>query len=130
MHHHLVALLAQRGVGEHAVANEFGHKSGGRAVIKAVGVAPLVQAPLGHDTNHIAHGKCLHLVVGDKQGRGLGLFEDGAHLLGQAFAQVHIEVGKRLIEQQQLGLGRQGPRQCHALLLAATELVRQALGRR
>ena len=128
MHHDLVALLAQGGVGEHAVSNELGHKTGGRAVVQAVSVAPLVQAPFGHHANHVAQGKRLHLVMGNKQGRGLGLFENGPHLLGQAFAQVHIEVGKRLIEQQQLGLGRQRPRQCHALLLAAAELVRQALG--
>ena len=77
----------------------------------------------------IGNGEGFHLVVGDEQCRGIGGFEDVAHLVGEALAQFDIEVGERLVEQQELGAGRQGTCQGHALLLAARELVRCALGR-
>ena len=45
--------------------------------------------------------------------------------MGQALAQVHIEVGERFVQQQQARLGRQRARQRHALLLSARKLVRK-----
>lgn len=44
----------------------------------------------------------------------------------QPFAQVHVQVGKRLVEQQQVRLWGERARQRDALLLAAGELVRVA----
>ena len=49
-----------------------------------------------------------------------------AHLL----AQVGVEIGQRLVEQQRLGLDHQRARQRHALLLAAGQLAGIALGQR
>ena len=61
-------------------------------MVKRVGAVPLVQFALVHDADGVAHGKCLQLVMGDKQGGGVGGFQDAAHLVGQSFAQVHIQV--------------------------------------
>ena len=80
-----------------------------------------------HHADHIANCKRLELVVGDEQGRGASGFQDAAHLVRQALAQVHIEVGKRLVQQQQARLRGQRPRQRHPLLLAAGQFVRVAL---
>ena len=118
--------FAQRGRGENAMANEIGDKAGGWAVIEAVGVVPLVQLAFVHDADHIADRKGFELVVCDEQGGGLGGFEDVAHLVGQALAQVDVQVGKRLVQQQQVGLGGQGSGQRHALLLTTREFVRVA----
>ncbi len=48
---------------------------------------------------------------------------DLADLLAQRHADLGVERRQRLVEQQQLGLGRQRPGERHALLLAAGELV-------
>jgi hypothetical protein len=56
--------------------------------------------------------------------RGL---EDVANLMAELAAQFTIEVGERLVEQQQLRLRRQGAGQGDTLLLAAGKLMREAL---
>ena len=50
-----------------------------------------------------------------------------ADLRAHVEAQPRIEVGQRLVEQQHAGAADQGPRQRHALLLAAGEVGGQAL---
>ena len=55
-------------------------------------------------------------------------FRIAAHLLRQAFAQVDVQAGEGLVQQQQARLRRQRARQRHALLLAARQLVRRAPG--
>ena len=118
--------LADQGMGKHAVANELGDKARSRSVIERVGVVPLVQAALLHHADLVANGKSLELVVGYKQRRGVGRLEDAAHLVGEPLAQVNIEVGERLVEQQQAWLGCQGSGQGHALLLPAREFMCEA----
>jgi hypothetical protein len=44
-----------------------------------------------------------------------------------ALAQIHVEIGERFVEQQQIRAGRQRPGQRHALLLAAREFMRVAV---
>ena len=86
-----------------------------------------MQAALVHHTDGVADGEGLQLVVGHKQGGGLRRLEDAAHLVGQALAQVDVEVGKRLVQQHELGARRQRPGQGHTLLLAARKLVRKTV---
>ena len=50
--------------------------------------------------------------------------EDVAHFEREPLAQVDVEVGERLVEQQQFGARRQRAGQRDALLLAAGEFVR------
>ena len=42
-------------------------------------------------------------------------------------AQLGVEIGQRLVEQQDVGLDHERPRERHALLLPARQLARQAL---
>ena len=121
------AAVADLGGQEDAVADEIGDKAGCGAVVQGVGVVPLVQQAFVHDADDVADGKGFELVVGDEQGGGVGVFEDDAQLVGEAFAQVHIEVGKGLVQQQELRLRCQRPRQGDALLLPAREFMRVAV---
>ena len=118
-HHAAGTAGRQRGRHEDAVADEVRHEARGRAVVQRIGIVPLLQLPLVDHADHVADGKCLQLVVRDEQGRGACGLEDAAHLMRQALAQVHVEVGKRLVQQHQLRAGRQRAGQRHALLLAA-----------
>ena len=43
--------------------------------------------------------------------------------------QLGVEIGQRLVEQQDVGLDHERARERHALLLAARQLARQALGK-
>ncbi|MCY1441658.1 hypothetical protein D9M71_579810 [compost metagenome] len=71
----------------------------------------------------IADGKGLFLIVSDQDRAGATAFENVAHFMAQAPAQLHIKVGERFVEQQQLRLGCQRAGQGHTLLLAAGKLV-------
>ena len=64
------------------------------------------------------------LVVRHEDRGGAARLEDVAHLERQALAQVDVEVGERLVEQQQLRARRERARERDALLLPAGELVR------
>ena len=110
---------------EHAVADEVGDEARRRTVVQRVGVVPLFEPAAVHHADDVADGKGFELVVGDEQRRRARLVEDGADVLRQALAQVGVEAGERLVEQQQLRLRRQRARQRHALLLAAGELMRR-----
>jgi len=60
-----------------------------------------VQAPFVHDADLVADGKRLQLVVRDEQRRGTRAFQNAAQLVRQPLAQIDVEVGKRLVQQQQ-----------------------------
>ena len=53
-----------------------------------------------------------------------------AHLEAHFLAQIGVEIGQGLVEQQRLGLHDQRARQGHALLLAAGQFARIAFGER
>ena len=57
------------------------------------------------------------LLVGDVDSCRSGLSGEGGDLHPEPLTQVGVEVGQRLVEQQQLGLGHYGAGQCDALLL-------------
>ena len=105
------------------MSNEIGHKAGGRTVVQAVRIVPLVQLALVHHTDHVANGKSFQLIMRDQQCCGFGRLQDVAHFMRQAFAQVHIEVGEWLVQQQQVGPRGQCAGQSHALLLATREFM-------
>src|SRR5439155_11181801 len=87
----------------------------------------LVDPAAIHDRDQVGRGHGLGLVVGDVDG-GVAIFIMQAtdfepHLL----AQIGVEVGERLVEQQGLRLDDQRARQRHALLLPAREFAGIAL---
>ena len=74
------------------------------------------------DDDPVGHGHGLGLVVGyvDHGDAQLGL--DLLDLKAHGFAQLGVQVGKRLVQQQQLRLRHQGAAQGHPLLLSARKL--------
>ncbi|MNP39523.1 hypothetical protein D3C76_1331030 [compost metagenome] len=75
----------------------------------------------------VADGEGFFLVMGDEDGAGAAALENVAHFVAEPAAQLHVEVGKGLVEQQQLRFGCQGARQGDALLLATGQFMRIAL---
>ncbi len=61
--------------------------------------------------------------MGDQDGADATGFEDVPHLMAEAPAQVDVEVGEWLVEQQQFRLRRQRARQGDTLLLPARQFV-------
>ena len=80
-----------------------------------------------HDRHPIGDRERFFLIVGHQHGGHPGLAQDLPHVLAHRCAQVGIEVGKRLVEQDHLRLRSQGAGQRHALLLPPRELVRSPL---
>ena len=78
----------------------------------------------GHDQHIVRQAHGFHQVVGDQQHRhaagGLLLQQQ----LVQLVAQAHIQGGKRLVHQQQLGRQHQGAGQGHAALHPARKFCR------
>ena len=72
----------------------------------------------------------LGLIVGDVDGRRARLPDQRGDLHPHPLAQVGVEVGQRLVAQDEAGAADEGPGQRDALLLAAGQLVRVAIGER
>ncbi|MNZ99257.1 hypothetical protein D3C78_1185750 [compost metagenome] len=116
----------QLATNEVTLTNEAGDEGREGFVIEVVGGIPLLQATFLEHADVIADGKGLFLVVCDQNGTGATALENVADLMAEAPAQLHVEVGEWLVEQQQLRLGGQCAGQGHTLLLAAGQLVRVA----
>ena len=108
------------------LANEAGHERRLRLVVKVVGRVPLLQAAFLEHANLVADGKGFFLVMGHQNGTGAAALENVANLMAQASAQLYVEVGKWLVEQQQLRLRCQCTGQGDPLLLAAGQFMRVA----
>ena len=65
------------------------------------------------------HGERLALIVRDIDGREPEFALDALQLEAHAFAQLRIEIGKRLVEQKEFGLHDQSAGEREALLLSA-----------
>ena len=76
-------------------------------------------APLRQHHKFSANAVGLFEIVADEERRSAVARQRLAKLAFERAAQVRIQRGKWLIEQQRGGLDGQGPRQRHALLLAA-----------
>ncbi len=90
-----------------------------RPVVDVLGRAGLLDLARVHHTDDVGGGHRLGLVVGDvDRGVAEGVVQP-AHLEAHLLAQVGVEVGQRLVEQERLRLDDQRAGQRHALLLAA-----------
>ena len=76
---------------------------------------------LVHQRDAVGERDRLDLIVGDDQRRRADRAQDVAQLDAQRLAQLGIEIGQRLVEQQQLGRDRECARQRDALLLPAAQ---------
>ena len=111
-----------------ARADEAGDEFRARAVVDVLGRARLLDLAVVHHRDDVGGGHRLRLVVGDVD-RGVAvLVVQPAHLEAHLLAQIGVEIGQRLVEQQRLGLDDQRARERDALLLAARQLARIAVG--
>ena len=61
------------------MTNELSHKPRRWSVVQVVRIVPLVQVAFLNDANHVTNGKSLHLIVRDKQSRGVGGLQNVAN---------------------------------------------------
>ena len=104
------------------VADEVADKFGGCLVVDALRCAHLLHDTLVEDGHPVAHGQGLVLVVGHVDRGDPELALQVLELLAQLVPEFRVQVGQRLVEEQDLGLQHQGAGDCHALLLAARKL--------
>ena len=111
-------------------ADEAGDEQVARMVIELERRAGLLDdAALQHD-DLVGHRHGLDLVVGDvDHGRGELLVQPGK-LDPHLYAQSGIEIGERLVEQEDLGLPHDGAADGDALALAARQVLGLALQQR
>ena len=67
-------------------------------------------------------------VMGGKHKGHTSLFVETLHNVHDLFAVLGIEVGGRLVSQDELGVGSKRPGDCDALLLSAGELIGAVMG--
>ena len=104
-------------------ADEAGDEGGGGLAVDDVGGRDLLGAAVAHDDDAVGEREGLVLAVGDEEGGDLQPLLQVADLLAQALAQVLVEAGEGLVEEQDLRLEHQRAGERDALLLAAGELV-------
>ena len=87
-----------------------------------LGRADLLDLALVHDHDPVAHLERLLLVVGHEDAGDPDLVVQPAQPAAQLLAHLRVQGAEGLVEEQHLGLHRQGAGQGHALALAAGEL--------
>ncbi|MPM98211.1 hypothetical protein SDC9_145395 [bioreactor metagenome] len=95
-------------------------------VIDVVGRAHLGDDALEHDDDLVRQAHGLRLVMGDIDRGDAHPALDAADLRAHRHAQLGVEVGKRLVKQQNARFHHQGAGQSDALLLPTGELVGHA----
>ena len=88
--------------------------------------ADLEHAAVLHHRHAVGERQRLFLVVGHVDGRDAELLLELADLGAHLHADLRVEVRERLVEQQDVRVEHERPRQRHALLLTARELSRVA----
>ena len=108
------------------LSDEAGHLARCGAVVDLGGRAHLRDPAAEHHDDPVGHAQRLRLVVRDVDGGDadapLDVADEDAHLL----AQLGVEIGERLVEQQDARLDHERARQRDTLLLAAGELARDS----
>ena len=87
----------------------------------------LLQDPVAHDGDPVGHRHALELVVRDVDGRGAQGLLDVLELAPHPRAQLGVQVGDGLVEQERLRLADQNSPDGHALLLATGQLSRSPI---
>src|SRR5262249_58793132 len=109
------------------VADEGGDEAVVRMAIDLVWPVELADAAVGDHRDAVREAERLALVMGDEDGGyaelALNLLEFDLH----RGAQIAVERGERLVQQQHLGTNDEGAGERDALLLAAGELARLAI---
>ena len=111
-------------------ADEARHEAVERAPVELERAADLLHQAVLHDDDAVAQRHGLDLVVGDEDRRGRHAQAQLLDLEAHLRAQLGVEVGQRLVEQEHLGVAHDAAAERDALLLAAGELARPALEQR
>jgi hypothetical protein len=121
--------LVERGAAQDVgAADEAGDELRARLTVYFFRRPELLDLAVVHDGNQVGRGHGFGLVVGDVD-RGVAVaIVQAADLEAHLLAQVGVEIGKRLVEQQGLGLDHQGAGKRDTLLLAAREFARVTMG--
>ncbi len=126
----ITAPAVQRALQHVAAADEAGDERGGRALVQVFLRAGLLHPAVLHHHQAVGHRHRLVLVVRDHhRGQPARLLQQpdvAPHLAAQG----GIQVGQRLVQQQQARVDRQRAGEGDALLLAAGKLPRQPVGQR
>src|SRR5688500_3929423 len=103
---------------------EPGHEQVGRPVVDVERRADLLHPSLVHHHDPVAKAHRLDLIVGDVHRGGAEAAAQRGDLPAHLDPELGVEVGERLVEQEDLGMPDDRPPQCHPLALAAGELLR------
>ena len=103
-------------------ADEAGDEEVGGPLVDLVGRADLLDHAAVHHRDLGGHGHGLDLVVGDVDDRGLELVVEPLDLEPHLGAELGIEVGERLVEEEDADVLDERPADGDALALAAREL--------
>src|SRR5207302_9979946 len=98
---------------------ETGDEQVGGVVVYVPGRSDLLEDAGVHDRDAVAHGHRLDLVMRDVDERGLQLAVELLQLDAGLSAQLRIEVGQRLVEEEDLRAAHYGATERHALALAS-----------
>jgi hypothetical protein len=107
-------------------SGEPGDERRRRVVVHVLRCARLHQDALFEHPDHVGERERLRLVVRDVHGGRARLADQRGDLHPHSLAQVGVQVGQRLVAQDQPGVGDQRPGQRDPLLLASGQLVRVA----
>ena len=119
----LVDAVRDLAVEEVGVADERGDERGAGRLVDLGGGVDLLDAALVHDGDAVAQRHGLALVVGDVEEGDADLVVDEVELDLHVLAQLQVERGERLVEQQHLRVVDERPGDRDALLLPAADLV-------
>jgi hypothetical protein len=109
----------QQVVGPHEVRDE----AGARPLVQLLRHADLEHVPVLHHRDAVGERQRLLLVVGHVHGRDAELALELPDLAADLHPDLGVEVGQRLVQQQDVRVEHEGTRQRHPLLLAPGELA-------
>ena len=109
-------------------ADELGCEAGARPPVDCLRRADLDDAAICHDSDTVGKRHRLGLVVGHEDSGQMQSLLQRPQFKTQPVAQLGVEVGQWLVEEEQPRLGDQRPGECRALLLASGKLAWIALG--
>ena len=108
-------------------AEQRRRRHGRRRPVQLVGLPDLMDRAVEHGGDPVAERHRLRDVVGDVERGGADAAMEMLEFRAELRAQLGIDVGQRLVEQQHVRLPDQRAGDRHALLLAAGQLARVAL---
>src|SRR5215203_4383093 len=108
-------------------AEEVGYVGRGRLLVDLAGCADLLDPAFVHHCEAVGHGKGFFLIVRNVDEGDTDLLLQGLQLDLERFPELGVVGAEWLVQQEHRRVEYKSPRECHALLLAAGELVRFAV---